>query len=173
MAGGKYARLAQETVRHLVTQGQAPPLPTVITDDLKRQQACYVTIYEDPGQRFRTMYGSPLPTMSSLAEEIIINASQALRQEGSRSVRRADLGDLHFEVAVLGPLERISGPENLDISRFGVYVRSDRGKSSVILPHRMGVDTAEEQFATALRESGINLRTESATFYRFSVTYHT
>lgn len=172
MTGGKYARLAEASARQWVLRREPLSLPEALPPDLMRQQACYVTIYEDPGQRFRAMYGTPLPATACLAQEIINNTTQALVQEAHRNIRQADLNDLHFEVAVLGPLERIGGPEHLDIKRFGVYVRSDRGKSSVVLPHRVGIESAAEQFATALRESGASTRTESVTFYRFSVIYH-
>lgn len=172
MTGGKYARLAQAAARHYVSARSLLTVPAYLTPDLARQQACYVTLYEDPGQRFRTMYGTPLPSTPSLAQEIISNTVLALQREVGRSVRRADLNDLYFEVALLGPLERIGGPEHLDPKRFGVYVRSDRGKSSVLLPHRLGVETAQEQFATALRESAIDSRQEAATFYRFTVAYY-
>lgn len=173
MTGGKFVKLAEQTARHLVMQGAPFPLPAYLAAEFVRQQACYVTIYEDPGRRFRTLHGTPLPTTPTLAQEIVKNTVAALQNERHRTIRQADLGSLHFEVAVLGPLERIGGPEHLDPRRFGVYVRSDRGKSSVILPHRVGIETPEEQFATVVRESGINLRHEAATFYRFTVAYHT
>lgn len=172
MTGGKYARLAKEAARHYVMSGGTLPLPPVLTADLRRQQACYVTVYQDPGRRFRAIFGAPLPATSTLAQEIIHHTLAALRGDTNWNIRQADLGDLHFEIALLGPLERIGGPEHLDPRRFGLYVRSDRGKSTVILPHRVGVETAEEQFATAVRESAINLRHEAATFYRFAVAYH-
>lgn len=173
MTGGKYAKLAQQAASYFVREAQEMPLPSYLSSDLSRQQACYVTIYEDPGRRFRTMYGTPLPTTPRLAQEIIKNTILALQQEAYRIIRQADLNDFHFEIAVLGPLERIGGPEHLNPKRYGIYVRSDRGKSSVILPHRVGIETAEEQFATVIRESQINLEREAATFYRFVVDYST
>lgn len=172
MTGGKYIKLAQQAARHFVIQRSEFLPPTHLSSDLRRQQACYVTIYEDPGRRFRTMHGTPLPTTATLAQEIVKNTVTALQQETHRTIRQADLNDFHFEVAVLGPLERIGGPEHLDPRHYGVYVRSDRGKSSVILPHRIGVETAQEQFATVMRESNISLQNESATFYRFAVVYY-
>lgn len=171
MTGGKYARLAEAAARHYVMHGETLALPVTLMADLRCQQACYITIYQDPGQRFRAMYGTPLPAARTLAQEIIVNTITALQSEPHWNVRQADLSDLHFEVARIGPLERIGGPEHLDLRRFGVYVRSDRGKSAVVLPHRVGVETAAEQFATALRESGIHIRHEAATFYRFAVAY--
>lgn len=172
MAGGKYARLAEGAARQYIVHAARSSEPATLTTDLRRQQACYVTIYQDPGRRFRSLYGTPLPTKANLAEEIIANTVAALEREPHWSPRQADLHDLHFEVALLGPLERIGGPEHLDPKRFGVYVRSDRLRSAVILPHRLGIETAEEQFATALRESGIDVRHEAATFYRFTVAYY-
>lgn len=173
MSGGKYAKLAQQAASYLVRESHEMPLPGYLPSDLARQQACYITVYEDPGRRFRTMYGTPLPTTANLAQEIIRNTTIALQQEAHRNIRQADLNDFHFEIATLGPLERIGGPEHLDPKRYGVYVRSDRGHSSVILPHRVGIETAEEQFATVIRESNINVQREAATFYRFAVDYST
>ncbi len=172
MTGGKYIKLAQQAARHFVMERSLFPIPVYLPSELQRQQACYVTIYEDPGRRFRAMHGTPLPTTPTLGQEIIRNTAAALEHETNRFLRQADLNDFHFEVAVLGPLERIGGPEHLDPKRFGAYVRSDRGKSAVILPHRVGVETAEEQFATVIRESNINPQNESATFYRFAVVYY-
>lgn len=172
MAGGKHVQLATQAARHFVMQGAPLPMPAYLPSDLQRQQACYITVYEDPGRRFRTMYGTPLPVTGSVAEEIITNTVSALKQETNRVIRQADLNDLHFEVALLGPLERINGPEHLNPKQYGVYVRSDRGKVAVILPHRIGIETAEDQFATVLRESGIHPQQESATVYRFPVTYY-
>lgn len=172
MSGGKYAKLARQAAEYYIKERDFLPAPAYLTPDLARQQACYVTIYEDPGRRFRTMHGTPLPTTPNLAQEIVKNTVTALEREAHRRLRLADLNDFHFEVALLGPLERIGGPEHLDPRRYGVHVRSDRGKSAVVLPHRVGIETAAEQFATVLRESDINLRHEAATFYRFVVTYH-
>ena len=117
------------------------------------------------------MYGSPLPRQSSLAQEIITNTIYAITNSHSRAIRRADLSSLSYAVAVLNPLQRISDHSQLDPHDFGLYIRSDQGKSTVLLPQRAGIETAQEQIATALRESGINERDEAVTMYRFGVTY--
>lgn len=170
MNTGKLRHLSQNAARHYILKKEPLPTPSPLTPELARQKACYVAMYENPGRRLRAAFGTPLPTTGSLAAEIIRNTVKALEQPRDR-IRQADLRDLLFEIAVIGPLERISGPEHLNPVHFGLYIRSDREKSAVVLPQRTGVETAEDQVATAIRESGINLRIEAATLYRFSVTY--
>ena len=156
-------KLAKNFTEHFV-----PSLPP----ELNRQQACYVYLYQKPGQRLRATYGHPLPRHSSLAEEIRGNIIQALSGSAFINVRRSDLTSLSYSVAALDPLQRISDMTHLDPHRYGLYVTSDRGKINVILPQRPGITTAQDQLATALREAGINHHQEAIAMYRFGVTYY-
>jgi AMMECR1 domain-containing protein len=164
-------KLAKDTTEYFVRSKQAPVLPSSLPSDLIPQQACYISIFESPGRRLRAMYGSPLPRHPSLAQEIISNTIQAISNSCSRAIRRADLPSISYAVAVLNSLQRISDHSHLDPRNFGLYIRSDQGKSTILLPQRAGIETAQEQVATALRESGINERNEAVTMYRFGVTY--
>jgi AMMECR1 domain-containing protein len=136
-----------------------------------RQRACYVSIMENPGRYLRAMAGQALPRQATLAEEIIANTTAAIEGSPHRRIRQADLSYLSYNVALLGPLQRVSDAEHLNPSRFGLYVKSDRGRSALLLPHRAGVETANDQIATVFREAGIDTRREDATMYRFEVTY--
>jgi AMMECR1 domain-containing protein len=164
-------KLAKDTTEYYVRTKQAPVLPPSLPSDLILQQACYITIFENPGRRLRGMHGSPLPRQSSLAQEIISNTVHAISNSSSRAIRKADLPSIIYTVAVLNTLQRISDPSHLDPHNFGLYISSDQGKSAVLLPKHPGISTAQEQIATALRESGINERNETITMYRFGVTY--
>ena len=106
--------------------------------------------------------------ISSLAEEIITNTLSALEP----SIRRADLPSLQYIVGIVSHLQRVSDASHLDPEQFGVYVRSDYGKQAVILPQRLGIETADDQIATVFREAGIDPRQEPATLYRFRVTWY-
>lgn len=166
-----YAKLAKSAAEHFVRTNETFPLPLALGDELRRQRACYVSIWENPGRYLRGMAGEALPRQANLAEEIIMNTITALTSQSHRRVRQADLAYLSYTVALLGPLQRISDSEHLDPARFGLFVKSPRGKSALLLPHRTGVETANDQIATALREAGIDARNEEVTMYRFEVTH--
>lgn len=144
----------------------------MLLSELLIQRACYVSLLENPGRHLRAMFGELLPRQNCLAQEIITNTVSAIKYSRSTRIRRADLSYLVYSVAILGSLERISGPEHLDPDQFGLYIRSDRGKTAMLLPQRAGVETADDQIATALREAGVNLYQESITLYRFPVNYY-
>ncbi len=164
-------KLAKDTAEYFVRSNQPPILPASLPSELMSQQACYVSIFENPGRRLRVMHGSALPRQPSLAQEIIANTIHAISHSGPRAIRRVDLPSLSFAVTVLKPLQRISDYSHLNPRDFGLYIRSDQGKSAILLPQRTGIETAQEQIATALRESGINERNETVTMYRFKVAH--
>ncbi len=164
----KWARAAAE---HFIKEGEYITLPDYLPSVLMRQRACYVTMLENPGRKVRGMWGQVLPQQPTLAQEIVMNTVAVLHYNPGRPIRRVDLKQLRFNVALLGPLQRISDIEHLDPARFGLYLRSDRGKTALLLPQRTGVETATDQLATALREGGIEPHIESFTMYRFDVEY--
>ncbi len=120
----------------------------------------------------RAMYGQPIPRQPSLAHEIIFNTVQAISYASSRIIRRIDLSYLAYVVASVGPLERIHNPSHLDPARYGLYIRSDRDKTAVILPRRPGIETGADQIATAMREADIDVHQEALSLYRFPVDYY-
>jgi AMMECR1 domain-containing protein len=167
-----YGKLARQVVEYWVKNSEEMPLPAVLVPELHRQRACYVSIFENPGRRFRSMAGNILPRHANLAEEIIGNTMDAIIYNPRCRLSRVDLPHLSYSVALLGPLQRISDLQHLDPQRYGLYVVSDRSKSSIVLPQRVGIDTADDQVATAMREAGIGTREETVTMYRFDVEFH-
>lgn len=172
MSGGYITKLAKQAGEHFVKTGEVMPLPVSVPSELHGQKACYVAVFENPGRKFRAMYGAPMPRYGSLAEEVIMNATQAMQRRPSGHFRRIDLSYLIYSVGVVGNLERITSVTHLNPEMFGLYVRSDRNKTAVVLPQRVGIETPEEQIATAMRESGIDSDAESYAMYRFPVTYY-
>lgn len=170
MTGGTALKLARLAAEEYIRHQSYAPLPTSLPAELLRQQACYVTIFENPGRHLRSQYGQPLPRHATLAEEIVMNTVEAIRASTTHGFRPIDLPDLVYTIAVIGSLERISQPEHLDPLRYGLYLRSDRNHTIVILPQRAGIATADDQIATAFRESGIDPKQEATTLYRFAVT---
>ncbi len=171
MSGGIFSRLARSAGEHFIATGEAYPMPQFLAPELQRASACFISIYENPGRYLRAHFGQATPRYHTIAEEIIFNVTQALRTARGRKLTKADMVALQYIVAVLGPLERINGAVHLDPNFYGLYIRSDRNKTGLVLPRRLGIETGEEQIATALRESGIDSRSEAVSFYRFQVEY--
>lgn len=161
----KLARLTTETY---LLYGTPPALPAHVVPELLQQRACYVTILENPGRLIRGMSGSPLPTHLTLAEEIIKHTLAALHPP----LRRADLPHLLFIVGVVSHMQRISDASHLDPQQFGLYVRTEQGQTATVMPQRLGIETGDDQIATALREANINPRHVLPTLYRFRVTWY-
>jgi len=164
-------KLAKTNLEQFVKTSQAMSVPQYLSAELAQQRACYVYAFQKPGRHLRAMFGGPLPRQRSLAEEIIHNSITIL-DYASRPIKKADLSSLTYAVAVLEPLHRISNKDHLDPENFGLYLTSDRGKSSIILPQRTGIETPDDQVAIAMREAGIQANQEVVTMYRFLVTYH-
>jgi AMMECR1 domain-containing protein len=166
-----YNKLARQAVEHLVKYDQFMPVPGTLSSELLRQRSCFITIFEKPGHKIIAHFGTLMPQHSNLAEEIVANASQAVISHSIKRVRRPDLPHLAYLVAIASPPQRIGDLSHLDPNIFGLYLTTDRGKSVIIMPHRAGIETSEDQFATALREGDINPREEAVTMYRFTVEY--
>ena len=166
-----YVKLAKSAAEYFVRTGDILAMPVALPSELLVQRACYIGVYENPGRRLRSLFGEPLPHYSNVAQEIIMNTVQAIGVAAARRVRRADLSYLAYTVSVLGPLQRISDPTHLNPAQYGLHIRSTTGKVAVILPRRVGIESAEDQIATAMRESHIDVRREDVTLYRFDVAY--
>ena len=172
MPGGIILKLAQTAAEDFIRHGTLAPLPAALPPELLRQKACFITIYENPGRHYRASYGTPIPHQVSLAQEIMSNTAMAIQQNPGHALRSVDLSYLKYEVAVVESLERITSASHLQPDLYGLYLRSDRDKIAVILPRRTGIESADDQLATAFRESGINTRAEAVTMYRFPVTFY-
>ncbi len=165
-----YVRLARETVESWVMERKTPDVPEWITEEMKRDRAgVFVSIHEDG--RLRGCIGTFLPTRENIAREIISNAvSASTRDPRFDAVRPDELDKLEINVDVLSAPEKISGPEELDVKRYGVIVSSG-SKRGLLLPDLDGVDTVEEQIDIARRKGGIR-EGERIALERFEVVRH-
>ena len=78
-----------------------------------------------------------------------------------------ELDEITISVDVLGTPEPVSGPEELDPSRFGVIVTCGHRKG-VLLPDLAGITTSEEQVRIARQKAGIG-EGEDVEMLRFEV----
>ena len=168
-----YVRLARQAVEHYVRFSKRLPLPSAkdVPDELfSRRAGTFVSIHEK-GQ-LRGCIGTILPTEPSIASEIISNAISACSRDPRFSrIRPAELPYLEISVDVLGEIEDIDSPDQLDVKRYGVIVSRGR-KRGLLLPDLEGVDSVEDQIEIARQKGGIR-EDEPYSLQRFEVIRHT
>lgn len=165
-----YVALARKAVEEYVRTGRTLKAPSGLPKELySRRAGAFVSINENGS--LRGCIGTIQPGGESLAEEIIQNAvSAASRDPRFPPVESEELDRLTITVDVLGEVERISSPEELDVKRYGVIVSSGNSRG-LLLPNLAGVDTVPEQIAIARRKAGIDER-EEVQLERFEVERH-
>ena len=165
-----YVRLARYTIEAFTGTGNIPEMPRELPEELYHSRAgAFVSLKEDG--RLRGCIGTIRAVRESLAEEIMYNAVSACSEDPRFSpVEEWEVEHLTISVDVLGETEKISSPEELDVSRYGVIVT--RGaKRGLLLPNLEGVDTIEQQIAIAKQKAGIKDH-ESVELERFEVIRH-
>ncbi|WP_036609951.1 AmmeMemoRadiSam system protein A [Oribacterium sp. P6A1] len=166
----EYVRLARASLESYIMYRKKIEVPGDLPDEmLSKTAGAFVSIHKDG--RLRGCIGTILPTTSSVAEEIIQNAiSASTRDPRFNAITPEELPYLDINVDVLGEPEDISGPEELDVKRYGVIVSSGR-KRGLLLPDLEGVDTVEQQIEIARQKGGIQ-EEEPVKLQRFEVVRH-
>ena len=149
-----YRALARSSLEYTVKNGAALPLPGGLPDELLcRRAGVFVSLHKNGSLRW--CVGTISPTAESIADEIIQNAvSAGLHDNRFEPVEASELPYLTYKVDVLSAAEPISGPEELDVMRYGVIVTSGY-RRGLLLPNLDGVDTVDEQISIARRKAGI------------------
>ncbi len=165
-----YVHLARKTVEEYVRTGRKieaqEKLPQEMYDD---RAGVFVSIKKEG--RLRGCIGTIQAVQTSVAEEIIENAvSAASKDPRFPPIEPEELDKLTISVDVLGDMETIDSPDQLDVKRYGVVV--SRGyRRGLLLPNLEGVDTVEEQIAIAKQKAGIEEH-EEVRLERFEVVRH-
>ncbi|MDH5763007.1 MAG: AmmeMemoRadiSam system protein A [Nitrospinota bacterium] len=161
-----YISLAQESIQHYLIHQTRLPCPESLPQDLKSPSGAFVSIKKL--KQLRGCIGTLEPCEPNLAMEIIENALKAALQDPRFSpVTSEELQDLTYSIDVVRPLEKISGPAELDPHVYGLVVRSN-GRQGVLLPDLEGVDTVEEQIQICRSKGGIH-DGDPIDLYRFKV----
>ncbi|MCR5006332.1 MAG: AmmeMemoRadiSam system protein A [Clostridiales bacterium] len=165
-----YVRLARASVEAWVRQREHIRVPKDLPAEmLERRAGTFVSLHKDG--RLRGCIGTIVATQGNVAEEIIQNAISACsRDPRFAPVTMGELKTLEISVDVLGDLEPVASPEELDVKRYGVVVSHGR-KRGLLLPNLDGVDTVEEQIEIARQKGGIR-ESEPYQLERFEVERH-
>ncbi len=166
-----YVKLARASLEAWVKRRERISVPGGLPEEmLCRRAGTFVSLHRHG--RLRGCIGTIAATQQNIAEEIINNAISACSHDPRFSPVTADeLSSLEISVDVLGELEPIASPTELDVKRYGAVVSCGR-RRGLLLPNLDGVDTVEEQISIARRKGGIG-ENEPYSLERFEVVRHT
>ncbi|MBR5046625.1 MAG: AmmeMemoRadiSam system protein A [Eubacterium sp.] len=172
-----YVRLARFSLESYVTMGKRITQKDLGDDRWKdlpeeifsQKAGAFVSIHKDGA--LRGCIGTILPTCRCVADEIMQNAiSAGTNDPRFPMIAEHELDSLEMSVDILDKPEPISGPEELDVKRYGVIVTSGH-KRGLLLPNLDGVDTIPQQIEIACRKAGIR-DDEEYSLERFEVIRH-
>lgn len=157
--------LAIQSVKYHLENGQ--PLPSnPLPKEMHHQAGTFVSIKKKG--LLRGCIGTIQPKYSNLAEEVIQNAIKAANEDPRfPAIEKNELKELTFSVDVLTTPEKITDTTSLDVSRYGLIVRSEN-KKGLLLPDLENIKTIDQQLKVCLKKGGIK-DTENYELYRFEV----
>lgn len=175
-----YVQLARKTIEEYIRTGSIIELPKDLPQEMYETQAgVFVSIKIKDGKRggsgqtarLRGCIGTIAAVQPCVAEAIIQNAVSASTLDPRFSpITETELDQLIISVDVLGSMEKINTPDQLDVRRYGVVVTKGY-RRGLLLPNLEGVDTVQDQVAIAKQKAGIG-EGESAELERFEVVRH-
>ncbi len=110
-----------------------------------------------------------MPTEANIAEEIITNAiSAATRDYRFPPITEKELPSLSYSVYILDEPRQIKSLKELDPKKYGVLIKSDKGKSGLLLPDLEGINTVDEQINAVCHKCGVRPEKEKIFIWKFS-----
>jgi AmmeMemoRadiSam system protein A len=166
-----YTSLARQAIsKYLQSKKVISPPKNLPENFTSRRGGVFITLTDRSTKKLRGCMGTYLATKPSLAEEIIANAIAAATTDYRFDpISANELSDSEITVSILGEPQQIKSLQNLDVKKYGVIVKTDAGKSGLLLPDIDSVTTPEEQVAIAAQKGGIQLDNEEVYLYRFTV----
>ena len=162
-----YVKLAKEAVELHLKTGKVMPAPENLPGEiLNRRAGVFVSIYN--GDDLRGCIGTYLPSEPNIAEEIIANAvSAATRDYRFDPITEKELSELSFSVYVLEAPVEVKDLKELNPKKYGILIKSEKGKSGLLLPDLEGINTIEEQLGAVCQKCGVNPEKEKISVWKF------
>lgn len=169
--GDAYVALARRTIEEYVRTGRQIQVPEDLPQEMYDERAGVFVSIKKQDARLRGCIGTIQAVQRCIAEEIIQNAvSAAVKDPRFAPITQEELDSLVISVDVLGGMEPVASPKELDVRRYGVVVTSGY-RRGLLLPNLEGVDTVEDQIAIAKQKAGIGWQ-EEVRMERFEVVRH-
>jgi MEMO1 family protein len=169
-------KLASDAIRQYLADGtklnfkeymEKYPEDSFLKEALKVKAGAFVSLHS--GRKLRGCIGTIEAVQDHLGNEIISNAIQAATEDPRfLPVQLEELKNLDVKVDVMGDLESVDMPDELDVQKYGVVVESGY-RRGLLLPALDGVKTVEQQLSIACQKAGIS-ENEPFKMYRFTVT---
>ncbi len=162
-----HVKLVKDAIEGYFKTGKIPPPPKDLPKKFTASRAgVFVSIYN--GKNLRGCIGTYLPTAPTLAEEIMQNSISAATEDYRfNPITKEELPKLSYSVYVLDEPREIKNIDELDPKKYGILVRSETGKSGLLLPDLKGINTRGEQIKAVCHKAGINLSKEKITILKF------
>ena len=173
-----YIKLARQAVEFYIKYNEIidPREVKLPAEILTRRAGIFVSIYKkinDQDLTLRGCIGTFLPTQKNIALEIIKNAIAAATQDNRFSpVTKEEIPFLTYSVDLLSPPEPVKDIKELDPKKYGIIVKTDDGRTGLLLPDLAGVERVEQQIAIAASKAGIDPTKEAVEIFRFTVERH-
>ncbi len=145
--------LARKTIETYIREDRVTEPPKDVPKEMQVAAGVFVSIKKHGA--LRGCIGTYLPTMETVAEEIIKNAVAASTEDPRfPPVEETELPDLEISVDVLGKPEKVSSRAGLDAQKYGI-IASCGTRKGLLLPCLEGVETPDDQIAICRRKAGI------------------
>lgn len=168
-----YVKLATDTIKDYLLHEKLPDIKTLPAELQTKKAGCFVSLHNKSDGKLRGCIGTILPTHKNIAGEIIANAIEAgFNDPRFEPLTKDELDNLDVSVDVLGTPEFIDNEKDLDEKKYGVIVKTNDGRTGLLLPNIEGVDTIDEQINIAKDKGGIT-DSDEILLYRFKVDRHT
>jgi MEMO1 family protein len=167
----QYINLAEKTIEEYIRNGKVIDLPDDLPSEmLEKRAGVFVTI--EKKTELRGCIGTFLPTKENIAEEIISNTvASASRDPRFEPIKTNELADLNISVDILS-VPALAKKEYLDPKKYGIMVRTNDGRTGLLLPDLEGVITIDQQINIACQKAHINLINDKFEILKFSVERH-
>ncbi|MBU1178022.1 AmmeMemoRadiSam system protein A [Patescibacteria group bacterium] len=164
-----YTQLARQAIETYIKEEKTISLPKNLPAKMTTTRAgVFVTIKN--GEQLRGCIGTYEPTKPNIAKEIIANAIAAATNDYRFSpITTAELPKLSYEISILSEPELVKDISKLDPKKFGVLIKTDLGKTGLLLPDLEGIDTTERQLEAVYQKCDADPEHEKITIYKFTV----
>ncbi|HEY9054092.1 MAG TPA: AmmeMemoRadiSam system protein A [Rectinemataceae bacterium] len=150
-------RFLLDVARRSIAEGLGETAQAQSTDDSREMRAdCGIFVTLKRGGSLRGCIGRIIPTgdIKSMVKELAQAA--AFQDPRFYPLESRELGDLEIEITLIGRLEPIRGPEDIQLGLHGLYIRAPGG-SGLLLP-QVAIEqgwSAQEFLGQVCRKAGL------------------